>query len=299
MKLTFVTNVFWKDKRLQFSETETDEIKMRRNRAIEVARTYEHQLTENGAIFFPDSTRSLKVILEPDRCGCTCPDIRNRRIPCKHVFATAYLLGDTSAILEVAPAIVRAPSDQTSRRKSRFQDIKVGKYFTLLDFLISDTAIKHGIPNYFDISSESGAKAIALMNLLCSSLLDPLCDKFNRISITRGYLGRELYKHIYRAENYPEGALAHGFAKNAGADILVHSWSEDALKLALHIQADPIYSFDFIRTYPGSPILCVGVDPFRQRRIIQEWQEGFRGSKIHQPSGVLRHGHLGQQKLFD
>ena len=299
MKLTFVTSVIWKDGRLHFTEIETDEIKARRHRGLEVAKTYEHEVVDNGVIFFPNSTRSLKVVLEEQQCGCSCPDIKNRHIPCKHIFGGAYLMGDKDAILEIAFVASKTTNTNAVRQRARPQDIKVGRYFTMLDFLVSDTALKHGIPNYFDAKSEQGSNAIAMMQLLCDRLLDPLCDEFNRISITRGYLGRELYKHIYRAENWPEGALAHGFDKSAGADILVHSWSEDALKLAFHIQASPQYTFDFIRTYPGSPILCAGVNAFRHSRIIQEWQEGFRGSKIHKPSGVLRHGQLGQQKLFD
>jgi len=108
-----------------------------------------------------------------------------------------------------------------------------------------------------------------------------------------------LYNHLYRAENWPKGALAHGFSKSAGADILVHSWNEDALKLAFHIQASPQYVFDFLRTYPGSPILCAGVDPFQHKRIIQEWLPGFRGCKIHKNGGSFRQGQLGQDNLLD
>jgi hypothetical protein len=104
--------------------------------------------------------------------------------------------------------------------------------------------------------------------------------------VTRGYLGQELYATLYPKDkdNWLKGSLAHGFQKDGGADIRVHEWQRSALKLAKYLQSQPQrYSFDFIRTYPESPILCVGVGRFKNARIITEWQNNFAGSITHRP----------------
>jgi hypothetical protein len=210
-------------------------------------------------------------------------------------------LGDKEAIIDIPPPKPLTNGSTNKAGKVKFRHIKVGKYFTLLDFLISDSACKYGIPNYFDHESESGQKVLSLMQLLCAKLLDPLCQEFGRISITRGYLGLELYKQVYKVSgaDWPEKALAHGFSTSAGADIWVHQWEDSALNLAFHIQRETSkYDFDFIRVYPESPILCVGLDPIKQKRIIQEWHPGFRGSTIHKPNSNSVMGNIGEHSLF-
>jgi hypothetical protein len=302
-RLTFTAVAQWRNGKLHLSQV-SDDIKGRQFRALEVVKKYKHRLIENGVIFFPDSDRQMIVKLGERACGCQCPDIINRRLPCKHIFAGAFLLGDKDALVDIPPqtAVTKSNSSEPRKRKLRAQDIKVGKYFTLLDFLISDSACKYGVPNFVDWETETGQRTISLMQLLCSSLLDPLCEEFNRISITRGYLGLELFKHVYRAtgETWPQAALAHGFSTSGGCDIWVHAWSGTALELALYLQNSPSYTFDFIRVYPQSPILCVGVDAIKQKRIIQEWLPGFRGSKIHKPNNYnSRTGIVGEHSLFE
>ncbi|MBD0301930.1 MAG: hypothetical protein ICV85_07020, partial [Tolypothrix sp. T3-bin4] len=289
----------WQNGKLHFQQNE--EIKARQFRAKEVCEKYAHRLLENEVVFFPDSDRSLTVKLGEESCACQCADILNRRLPCKHIFAGAFLLGDKDVLVDIPPPTAVTNASQKRKRKLRPQDIKVGKYFTLLDFLISDTACKHGIPNFVDWETEAGQKAISLMQMLCTNILDPLCEEFNRVSITRGYLGLELFKHIYRAtgETWPEAALAHGFSTSAGCDIWVHAWSGEALDLALYLQKSSSYNFDFIRVYPQSPILCVGINAVKQKRIIQEWMPDFRGSKIHKPDFYnSRTGLVGEHRLF-
>jgi hypothetical protein len=177
--------------------------------------------------------------------------------------------------------------DSRKRVRVRPQDVRVGKYFLLSDFLFSDTALREGIPNWFDCSSEYGAEVLECMAVLCQKLLDPICEEFGRISITRGYLGQQVYARLYPkdAENWIAGALAHGFQETGGADIWVHRWEGSALELAKYLQAHPDrYQFDFIRTYPESLILCVGVGRFKNRRMITEWLPNFSGSNTHRPT---------------
>jgi hypothetical protein len=302
-KLAFTALAQWRDGRIFLTQDETDDIKGRRFRAKEVVEKYEFEIVENGVNFFPGTNKQLIVRLGPKACACNCADIHNRHLPCKHIFGGAFLLGDKSALLEVPPPkIIRTSSStETKKRRTRPQDIRVGKYFTLLDFLISDTAVKRGIPNFLDWESEPGQKALSLMQMLCEQLLDPLCEEFNRISITRGYLGLELFKYVYRVDGatWPAAALAHGFHQSGGADIWVHNWTKPALDLAFYLQGSDNYKFDFIRVYPESPILCVGVDAITSKRIIQEWNPNFRGCTIHKPQSISRTGILGQNTLFE
>lgn len=301
-KLAFTALAFWRDGKIYLTKEETDDIKGRRFRAKEVVEKYEFEIVENGVNFFPGTNKQLIVRLGSKACACNCADIHNCHLPCKHIFGGAFLLGDKSALIEVPPPkIIRAANGETRKRRTRLQDIKVGKYFTLLDFLISDTAIKKGIPNSFDWESEPGQKALSLMQMLCDQLLDPLCEEFNRISITRGYLGLELFKHVYRVDGatWPAAALAHGFHQAGGADIWVHNWAKPALDLAFYLQASNRYKFDFIRVYPESPILCVGVDAITSKRIIQQWNPNFRGCTIHKPQSISRTGILGEHTLFE
>ncbi|PHJ69161.1 hypothetical protein VF14_03220 [Nostoc linckia z18] len=303
-KLAFTALAQWRDGKIYLTQDETDDIKGRRFRAKEVVEKYEFEIVENGVNFFPGSSRQLFVRLGAKACGCNCADIHNRHLPCKHIFGAAFLLGDKSALLDVPPPKIITPTNTnnaTRKRRLRPQDIKVGKYFTLLDFLVSDTALKRGIPNFIDWESEPGQKALSLMQTLCDQMLDPLCEEFNRISITRGYLGLDLYKYVYNAggADWPKGALAHGFSTSAGADIWVHSWSKPALDLAFYLQGNTTYTFDFIRVYPESPILCVGIDAIRQKRIIQQWHPNFRGCTIHKPQSTSRMGIVGELPLFD
>lgn len=288
---TTTTTACWdaEKQKLQLKVTETDDIRGRKFRAKEVAETYEWMRTINGGTF----NSSLEVWLLPDCVGCTCQDMQNRKLPCKHVFAAAYLLGDAEALSHVAPtksSSSRSAADPHRKRMNlRPQDIRVGRYFLLSDFLFSDTALKEGIRNWLDFESEYGIAVLQCMEILCERLLDPICDEFGRISVTRGYLGEQVYARLYPRDkvNWIKGALAHGFQATGGADIQIHAWEGTALELAKHIQRQPErYQFDFIRTYPESPILCVGVGQFKNGRIITEWQNNFAGSITHRPPKV-------------
>lgn len=282
-RVTTTNTAYWAAGKLVLIGEDTDETRARRWRAREVIEKYPYELRLDGVVF----NKNMEVLLLPDRVGCTCQDLKHRLLPCKHVFAAASLLGDESALLDTKPTAIstgRRSADEPHKPRVhlRPQDIQVGEYFLLSDFLFSDTALKHGLPNWLEINSKFGKEVIDCMGQLCEKLLDPLCEEFGRISITRGYLGQDVYKFLYRNDpNWPKGALAHGFQDVGGADVVVHSWTAEALQLAFYIQQSPKYTFDFIRIYPMSPVLCVGVGRFKNRRTIQEWQNNFAGQIIH------------------
>lgn len=215
-----------------------------------------------------------------DRSCCSCPDMQKREKLCKHILAIGSHLSGQEAFI---PRPERCDRPTGGRKSLRPQDIRVGRYFMLSDFLFSDTAAKEGISNWVDWGSDYGKGVLIAMEALCNGLLDPLCNEFKRLTITRGYLGKELFKRLWPKyeENWIEGALAHGYQETGGADILVHGWDGSALDLALHIQKDCKYLFDFIRVYPNSPVLCVGVGLFVNKREIQEWRTGFKGVTLH------------------
>jgi hypothetical protein len=284
VKITTTEAAKWQDGKLVLTIPETDEIRGRRYRAKQVVSDYPHQVTDDGVLF----NTKLQTQLLPDKVGCVCQDMKNRQLPCKHVFAAASILGDLSALLDEFTQAVARSASEPHRKRSRLrpQDIRAGRFFLLSDFLFSDTALKEGLPNWFDFNSDYGHGIIACMNVLCDRLLDPLCDEFGRISITRGYLGEQVYARLYPRDraNWVKGALAHGFQETGGADICIHAWQGDALSLAKHIQSkSDCYQFDFIRTYPESSILCVGVGRFKNSRIITEWHNNFAGSTTHRP----------------
>jgi hypothetical protein len=287
-KLTTISVAYWQAEppKLMLTLDETDDIRGRRYRAKQVIANYSHTLKEDGVVIF---SKSLRVVLLSDKVGCTCSDIFHRHLPCKHIFAAAALRGDTSALLSDPAFALKSTTVNTQRKRVhlRPQDIQVGRFFLLSDFLFSDTACRYGLVNWFDPETEYGLHVLEGMQMLCDRLLDPLCDEFGRISVTRGYLGEHLYRWLYgekHADNWKKGALAHGFQEQGGADILVHAWEGTPLELALHIQGKPeTYTFDFIRTYSGSSILCVGVGRFKNVRSVMEWGSDFRSSTKHYP----------------
>jgi hypothetical protein len=69
--------------------------------------------------------------------------------------------------------------------------MKVGEFFTLQEFVISQTAVRKGIPN------DPPPEAIAAIQALCSNVLDPLRQQLGKpIIISSGYRSPEVNKAV-------------------------------------------------------------------------------------------------------
>jgi hypothetical protein len=252
---------------------DTIDANARRFRAKEVVETYKYQIHDDRVVF-----GGMTVMLTNEGVSCTCPDFTERGIklglPCKHIFAAAFLKGDarcvTSESVRPSPsASTRATVDNTNRvwrNGDRPQNVRVGKHFMLSDFLYSETAVEKGIINFppFD-----GMEVESLRGL-CAAILDPVVEQFGALSITYGYSCPELHRRIY--PNRPlgihncvaPGASTHG----AAADILVHSMQDKPREVLLWIKATCAY--DRLILYPGSSIVCTAWAN-RPRRHAKEW----------------------------
>jgi hypothetical protein len=150
----------------------------------------------------------------------------------------------------------------------RPQDVRVGKYFVLSDFLYSRTAIVEGIPNVplgFDGPEVAGIRG------LCAHILDPVVEQFGPVSITFGYCSAALWRRMYGANaNLSD---LHTFKPKQGGiggavDIVIHH-HEDARPVMRWIKENCIY--DRLIAYPGSRILCVAWCETKPRRHCKEW----------------------------
>lgn len=142
---------------------------------------------------------------------------------------------------------------------NRPQDIRIGKYFMLSDFLYSAKAAIVGIPNCPPLD---GIEVQALRGL-AEHVLDPVVDKFGPLSITYGYTCPELHAKLYGA-NSRHGvhdcvpAKAKGAELAAAADILVHKMidlTKDEPREVLFWIKDNC-EFDRLILYPGSEVIC-------------------------------------------
>jgi hypothetical protein len=277
------TLVSYKDGRLHQSAL-NGECDARRYRARELINSVAH-LTHQGRETARFKVGRFTVNFFADGVNCSCPDFANRyqhSIICKHIFAAMHHLGDQFIAKTPAPKLPETATKTKTispRKKIRPQDVRVGRWFMLSDFLFSDTALKMGLPNILDINSEYGQDVLAGMELLCKKLLDPICDDYGRITITRGYLGEAVYRHLYpkNGDNWVKGALAHGFQEFCGCDFLVHQPEFSPLEFSLKLRTDDRFTFDFLRMYPNSQVICCGVGRFQNRRQVMEWRSSYRG----------------------
>jgi hypothetical protein len=168
---------------------------------------------------------------------------------------------------------------QKWRPKTRPQDVRVGKYFMLSDFLYSEDAILSGIANCpvgWDCFEIDGMKG------LCKHILDPVVEEFGAVSITFGYVSPQLWRkwnganaelsglHLFRP---PQGGIG------GAVDILIHSHSEDPRPVLNWIRDRCVY--DRLILYPGSAILCVAWTQNKPRYHCKEWVFGASGSDRH------------------
>jgi hypothetical protein len=86
--------------------------------------------------------------------------------------------------------------------------MKVGKFFTLQEFTVSQTATRRGIPN------DPPEDVIDSIRALCSKVLDPLRRKLGKpIVVSSGYRSPELNEAI-------GGAASSQHCKGEAADII-------------------------------------------------------------------------------
>lgn len=272
-KIVYTKAAYWDGNKLHLTITETDDISTRRFRAKEVAETYAWERTEKGLAFL---NGSIQVELLPDRVGCSCQDMSNRKRPCKHVFGGAYLLGDKDAILERVvltsstrrTQITSGGKERKWRQDNRPQNVRVGKYFMLSDFLYSETAIQKGIPNCPDLEG----REVQAIRKLCEHILDLVVEALGPLSITYGYVSPELQQATYGTMNFPlhNGVPVKGRGAQlaAAADILVHAYADNP-RFVLNWMRDRC-TYDRLILYPGSSIICTAWSD-RPRFECKEW----------------------------
>jgi hypothetical protein len=152
--------------------------------------------------------------------------------------------------------------------RTRPQDVRVGKYFVLSDFLYSQTAIIRGIPNC--PSSWTGIEVRGLKGL-CQHILDPVVEKFGPVSVTFGFCSLELWKHWY--PNIANPLALHLFRPPQGgiggaADIVIHAY-QDPRPVFNWIRQHCTY--DRLIMYPGSSIICCAWCEEKPRFHAKEW----------------------------
>lgn len=85
--------------------------------------------------------------------------------------------------------MIKAPS--SVKKLEEFGRVRLSKTFFMRDFLFSDIAAIHGLPNVPqdpDLAIKAGTK-------LCEELLEPLQDRFGRIAIRSSYRSSEVNQY--------------------------------------------------------------------------------------------------------
>ena len=159
--------------------------------------------------------------------------------------------------------------EQKWRPKQRPQDVRVGKYFMLSDFLYSEDAVMSGVVN---CPPSFSCPEIDGMRGLCAAILDPVVDEFGPVSVTFAYVSPQLW----RKWNGKRAALIglHLFRPMQGGiggavDILVHSQEHDPRTVLNWVRDNCVY--DRLILYPGSSILCVAWTDIEPRYECKEW----------------------------
>ena len=160
------------------------------------------------------------------------------------------------------------------RPKLRPQDIRVGKYFMLSDFLFSEAAATKGVPNCPPLEGME----VESIRHLCDRILDPVVEEFGPISLTYGYVSPELQKKTYPAfkPTVHNCKPAAGALLGAAADILVHKMVDDPRSVLYWIKAN--CEFDRLILFPGSSIVCVAWSD-KPRSHAKEWIYPAPGEK--------------------
>lgn len=183
------------------------------------------------------------------------------------------------------------------RSPNRPQNTRTGKYFMLSDFLYSETAAQRGIANCPALDG----KEVAAMRGLCEHILDPLVERFGPVSITFGYVSRELAIAIWPGQEWKSGLHSCYLPKQNGAtlgiaaDVLVHSMEGKPKEVLLWVKENCVY--DRLIAFPGSNIVCVAWTD-KPRYHCKEWVFASSGKPTYQNAFPKRE-QTRQLGLFD
>jgi hypothetical protein len=271
----------WVDRQIQAANSQAANDYGTLQRRFRASEVYDKALSEGNYDIALKHIGKYQVVLDSDGVSCTCEDFVNRRQPCKHIFAMAAILGDQEALLKQAPppplmqdesATIgkssQSPEGKKWRGDDRPQNVRVGKYFMLSDFLYSQTAVEKGIRNCPPLAG----REIDSLYGLCAAILDPVVEQFGPLSITYGYSCPELHAAIYSGRSMPLGLHnCHppgGAMLGIAADILVHSMADRPREMLSWIVNNCVH--DRLILYPGSNICCVAWSD-RPRYHAKEW----------------------------
>ncbi len=152
------------------------------------------------------------------------------------------------------------------RSPDRPQNVRVGKYFMLSDFIYSETAVTKGITNCPPLKG----REVESIRGLCANILDPVVDRFGAISITFGYVSPELQRAI-PGRMRPSIHNCHPAGKaylGAAADFQTHNTEYSHKDILLWIAGNCTY--DRLILYPGSSIVCVAWSD-KPRSHCKQW----------------------------
>lgn len=153
----------------------------------------------------------------------------------------------------------------------RPQDVRVGEFFLLSDFLYSHEAVRDGIPN---LPLAFDGDEVAGMRGLCQHILDPVVKQFGALSITYAYCSENYWWEKY-GDRYVGNDL-HSYRLNRGgvggaADILVHSQKDNPCQVIYWIRDN--CEFDRLILYKAPrPIICVAWTSVNPRYHAKEWR---------------------------
>ena len=171
------------------------------------------------------------------------------------------------------------PSEERAwRTHPRPQNIRVGKYFMLSDFLYSEEAATRGIKN---VPPSFDGMEVESIRGLCAAILDPLVDEFGAVSITYGYVSPELHQATYpwmlkTIHNCQAAKKVKGARLCACADVIVHSREDDPRSVLHWVKSNCQY--DRLILFPCSSIVCVGWAD-KPRSEAMEWVFDEAGKK--------------------
>jgi hypothetical protein len=144
----------------------------------------------------------------------------------------------------------------------------LSKDFKLWEFVISQTAERHGINN------NPPPEVVQRLTRLCKNILQPARDKLGPLKISSGYRCPELNSRIggspnsghklgYCADVLPVNcskmAFARFVAKNCQFDQIILEFGSPAEPAWIHVSADPRNRQQILRILPGTSYVEVNL----------------------------------------
>jgi len=135
--------------------------------------------------------------------------------------------------------------------------MRLSENFTLEEFIKSQTAMRHGIPNFMEPTEVENAKA------LCKHVLQPIRDKHGPTVISSGFRSKKLNKKI-------GGSQSSQHCTGEAADIECHSIStfELARWIAENLQFDQLILEFYVPGRPASGWVHVSYSRTKNRQMI-------------------------------